>query len=279
MLPLLKWTGGKRKLVPKIKELMPSSYNRYFEPFVGGGALFFNLEPDGAVIADTNWQLINFYSQVAANPLYVLEESDQHLNEKEYYNEIRNWDRLPEEEQNKITNLQWAGRFLYLNKTAYSGMWRVNQKNQMNVPFANYKSARLNNKVEKYADKEHLLDASNLLRSTDILNVSYHLIPKNVKNLGEQDFFYLDPPYDNTWTNYTPIGFNKYSQELLADFCHDLDQMGVKFLLSNNSTPDIMDFYEGFHIIEVQSGQSILGRHGKGEKREKVTEVLIRNYE
>lgn len=271
MLPILKWTGGKRKLIENIKKYFPDKYNRYFEPFIGGGALFFNLEIENSTICDSNSELINFYKIVRDFPNELLEESDKHINDKEYYLSIREWDRL--DTWIEKTDLERAGRFLYLNKTAYSGMWRVNLSNQHNVPFADYKSVRLFGDFEKYIDKELLIKASNLLKTTNIIDDSYKNIQPN-----NNDLVYLDPPYDNTWTNYTKEGFNKNSQEDLADYCFELDQENINFILSNNSTENIFNLYEGFNIIEVKSGQSISGRHDKGEKRKKATEVIIKNF-
>jgi len=270
MLPLLKWTGGKRKLVGKIKARFPTQYGTYYEPFVGGGALFFNLKPDNAYISDINKQLINFYRIVRDSPLNLLQANDKFLNEPDCYAEVRMWDRNEEDH----SDLEWAARFLYLNKTAYSGMWRVNQKNQMNVPFAKYKSARLFQDSEKYSTQSELLEASELLNRTTILHQSYDdITPK------KGDLIYLDPPYDETWTGYTPGGFSSFSQDYLADFCFGSDQEGVYFILSNNNTPRILEFYDGFDIIEVESGQSIRGRHDEGDTRKKVTEVLVTNID
>jgi len=267
-LPIVKWAGGKRRLVNNIKALFPEKFNNYYEPFVGGGALFFNLKPNNATIVDLNDQLINFYEQVRDNPIDLLESSDTFENTAETYTKIRSWDR----EAIEHTDLEWAARFLYLNKTAYSGMWRVNKNNQMNVPFAGYKLARLEQKTEKYSTKIELLEASELLKRTNIYCASYESIIPN-----ENDLVYLDPPYASTWTGYTKERFNSFSQEQLADFCFDLDAKGVYFILSNNHTTNILEYYEGMNIVSVKSGQSISGRHDKGEKRNKVLEVLITN--
>lgn len=264
MLPLLKWTGGKRKLTSVIKQHMPTDYHRYYEPFVGGGALFFELEKPGSYISDINIELINFYEQVRDNPLELLELSDTHINDKEYYNEVRNWDRQPD--WNTRSNLERAARFLYLNKTSYSGMWRVNKNNQMNVPFAGYKSARLSQATEKYVDKEHLLAASNLLKETEIQLADYDNINPEVN-----DLVYFDPPYDATFDGYTS---KKLSQEDLRDF---VDTLECYVLVSNSNTDTIHNLYSHYNIIYIDSKQSISGYHNKGDKRPPTKEVLISN--
>ena len=264
MTPVVKWVGGKRRLVNTLTSMMPPKYNKLHELFCGGAALFFHLEQPNAVIADMNWHLINFYKAVRDTPEELLALSNQHENNKEYYNEIRAWEDISK------SDIELAARFLYLNKTAYSGMWRVNKRNRMNVPFANYPDKNYADPTQKYIKHDTLMSASALLKDTTIHHGSYDsIIP------GRHDFVYLDPPYDQTWTGYTNEVF---SQQGLKDYCDRLNDIGAYFMVSNSATDFIKELYVGYEIFEIDSAQAISGRHDKAGTRDKVKEVIITNY-
>lgn len=267
MLPILKWTGGKRKLTNKIQEFFPQNYNNYWEPFCGGAALFFALELEtNAIINDSNEELINFYNMIANDYQSVIELLDTFENSQEFFSEIRAWDR--NDEWKKRTAIMRAARFLYLNKTAYSGLWRVNQKNQMNVPYGNYANP-------KFYNVEEIHRASELLKENKIFCKNF-LEMKPEKN----DLVYLDPPYipisaTSNFTSYTKDGFGNNEQALLADYCYELDEREIYFILSNSYTPIIFELYEGFDIYDVIASRSI--NAGWDNKNSKVKEVIVTN--
>ena len=157
--PIVKWVGGKRQLMFELLKNMPKSYNRYFEPFIGGGALFFELQPENAYISDMNEELINLYSVVRDNVYELIADLNRHEVSKEYFLEIRNLDRT--DEYKNLSDMQRASRFIYLNRTCFNGLYRVNSQGQFNVPFGNYKNPRI-------VDENNLLNCSELLKNTEI---------------------------------------------------------------------------------------------------------------
>ena len=157
--PLVKWVGGKRQLMFELLKNMPENYNRYFEPFIGGGALFFELQPQNGYISDMNEELINLYSVVRDDVYELIEDLGKHEVSKEYFLEIRNIDRT--EKYAELSSIERASRFIYLNRTCFNGMYRVNSQGQFNVPFGNYKNPRI-------VDDENLINCSKLLKNTEI---------------------------------------------------------------------------------------------------------------
>lgn len=224
--PIVKWVGGKRQLMFELIKNMPKSYNRYFEPFIGGGALFFELQPEQAYISDMNEELINLYSVVRDNVYELIKDLSKHEITKEYFLEIRNIDRT--EKYAEFSNVERASRFIYLNRTCFNGMYRVNSRGQFNVPFGHYKNPRI-------IDENNLLNCSELLKKTEIKCADFSEILTKVQ---KGDFVYFDPPYvplseTSCFTSYTKDGFDIDMQFKLRDVCDELDCMGVKFLLSN----------------------------------------------
>lgn len=266
--PIVKWVGGKRQLMFELLKNMPKSYNRYFEPFIGGGALFFELYPENAYISDMNEELINLYQVVRDNVDELISDLQEHEISKEYFMEIRNIDRT--EEYQNWSNIQKASRFIYLNRTCFNGMYRVNSQGQFNVPFGSYKNPRI-------VDAENLLNCSELLKKTEINCSDFSEILKKVK---KGDFVYFDPPYvplseTSSFTSYTKDGFDMDMQSKLRDVCDELDSMGVKFLLSNSDTKFVNKLYANYEIKKVfASCQINANAYGRG----KITEVLVRNY-
>lgn len=267
--PFIKWVGGKRQLIDTIKAYMPHQYNRYFEPFIGGGALFFELKPNNAFINDCNVELINLYSIVKNHPNELLEELEKHINNKEYYYEIRNLDRDLEQYQN-LSDIQRASRFIYLNKTAYNGLYRVNKNGFFNVPFGQYKNPN-------YIDHENILSCSKLLQQTTILNDDFEVIKPYI---GSGDFVYFDPPYvplskTSSFTEYTKDGFDEIMQVRLRYFCDYIHSIGAYFMVSNSFTPYIKELYKNYTLLEVEANRSI---NSIGSNRGKINEYLIVNY-
>ena len=266
--PIVKWVGGKRQLMFELLKIMPKSYNRYFEPFVGGGALFFELQPENAYISDMNEELINLYSVVRDNVYELIEDLGKHEVSKEYFLEIRNIDRT--EQYAKLSNIERASRFIYLNRTCFNGMYRVNSKGEFNVPFGHYKNPRI-------IDENNLLNCSKLLNKTEIKCADFSEILTKVQ---KDDFVYFDPPYvplneTSSFTSYTKDGFDIDMQFKLRDVCDELDSMGVKFMLSNSDTKLVNELYANYEIKKVFASRQI---NANADGRGKITEVLVRNY-
>lgn len=266
--PIVKWVGGKRQLMYELEINMPKTYNRYFEPFIGGGALFFYLQPDNAYISDMNEELINLYQVVRDNVDELITDLQKHDISKEYFMEIRNIDRT--DEYKNWSDVKKASRFIYLNRTCFNGMYRVNSKGEFNVPFGHYKNPRI-------LDENNLINCSNLLQKTEIKHADFSEILKKVK---KGDFVYFDPPYvplseTSSFTSYTKDGFDMDMQFKLRDVCDELDTLGVKFLLSNSDTKLVNELYENYNIKKVFASRQI---NANADGRGKITEVLVRNY-
>lgn len=266
--PIVKWVGGKRQLMFELLNNMPENYNRYFEPFIGGGALFFELQPDNAYISDMNEELINLYQVVRNNVDELITDLQKHDFSKDYFMEIRNIDRT--EEYKNWSDIQKASRFIYLNRTCFNGMYRVNSKGEFNVPFGHYKNPRI-------VDENNLINCSNLLQRTEIRHADFSAILNRVQ---KGDFVYFDPPYvplseTSSFTSYTKDGFDMNMQFTLREVCDELDSMGVKFLLSNSDTKLVNELYENYNIKKVFASRQI---NANADGRGKITEVLVRNY-
>ena len=266
--PIVKWAGGKRQLMFELLNNIPKNYNRYFEPFVGGGALFFELRHDNAYISDINKELINLYQVVRDNVNEIITDLQKHDISKEYFMGIRNIDRMSG--YKNWSNIQKASRFIYLNRTCFNGLYRVNSQGQFNVPFGHYKNPKI-------VDENNLINCSNLLQKTEIRHADFSEILKIVK---KGDFVYFDPPYvplseTSSFTSYTKDGFDMDMQFKLRDVCDELNSMGVKFLLSNSDTKLVNELYENYNIKKVFANRAI---NANADGRGKITEVLVRNY-
>ena len=266
--PIVKWVGGKRQLMFELLKNMPKSYNRYFEPFIGGGALFFELQPNNAYISDMNEELINLYTVVRENVYELIADLSKHEVSKEYFLEIRNLDRT--DEYKNLSNVQRASRFIYLNRTCFNGLYRVNSQGQFNVPFGNYKNPRI-------IDENNLLNCSELLKNTEIKCADFSEILTKAK---KGDFIYFDPPYvplneTSSFTSYTKDGFDMDMQFKLREVCDELDSMGVMFMLSNSDTKFVNELYSNYEIKKVFASRAV---NANAEGRGKITEVLVRNY-
>ena len=271
--PFVKWAGGKRQILDKLKEYVPTEYNTYYEPFVGGGALLFELAPKHAVINDLNQELMNTYKVLCDEEKFkkmcrVLNNYEANHSEEFYY-EIRNKDRN-KNTYNKLSDYTRAARTIYLNKACFNGLYRVNSKGEFNVPYGK------KTKVNTY-DGNNLITVSNYLTMNDIkiLNVDYKEALKTAK---KGDFAYIDPPYDSDttiFTNYTETGFNKDSQRELALVFKELSDKGVFVMLSNYNTTLIQELYKDYHIHLIEAKRNI---NANAKKRGSVFEVIITNY-
>lgn len=275
--PFLHWVGGKRQLLPEIKKYIPKEYNTYYEPFVGAGAVLFELQPKRAVINDLNEELINCYESIRDNIEEMISYLEQFQDTKEMYYQIRNMDRDPN--YKLCSNAFKAARTIYLNRTCFNGLYRVNKKGYFNVSYGFHNKTRYDFYRPYNYEPESLIDTGKYLNNTSIsiLNTDFS---QAIKGADKNDFIYFDPPYDpvsdtSNFTNYTTNGFNKDDQRRLYYTFKELSNRGCYCMLSNASTDFIKELYKDFHIIEVQANRVL---NCKGNKRGKVSEVLILNY-
>jgi len=274
-LPFLKWAGGKRQLIPQLKNYFPKKFNKYVEPFVGGGAVFFYLYREGflkykkAILIDINKEIINCYKVIKNNVIDLIESLKNHKNEKNYYYKVRDLDRNFET-YNKMTTIEKASRIIYLNKCCYNGLYRVNSKGQFNVPFGRYKNPQ-------FCDEENLIEVNKALKNVEIFHDSF----ENCLKFAEiNDFIYLDPPYSPVsetanFTSYTKENFNVDSQEDLFQVFKNLDKQGCKLMLSNSYNDYIHELYKDYKIFTLQAKRAI---NCDPSKRGKISEVLVLNY-
>jgi len=267
--PLLKWAGGKRSLLSKITKLFPSDHQkrRYHEPFFGGGAVFFHLKPVGGSINDINNRLMNFYKVVRDKPLELIAEARQYrYDEKEYYQ------RREQFNSEGLSMVEEAALILYLNKTAYNGLYRVNSKGEFNVPFGRHTNPTI-------VDEESILEASKVLRKVEIRSEDFNYI---LFIAEEGDLCYLDPPYlpagkTANFTDYSPGGFSMADQRRLRDLCIELDSKGVIFVLSNSDTEAVRQLFraiDSFGIIPLRTKRMI---SSQVSSRESGWDLLITN--
>jgi DNA adenine methylase len=271
--PFLKWAGGKRQIVPLIENNLPKNYNyqTYYEPFLGGGALLFSLQPKKAVINDSNPELINCYEVVKDSVDELIDNLKLHKNNEEYYYAIRDWDR--EESFRDRTPVERASRIIFLNKTCYNGLFRVNSQGQFNVPFGKYKNPNILDLAVLKAVSKYFND-----NQIKILNLDFQDVLKDAKR---SDFVYLDPPYDPvsdtaSFTGYDVNGFNKDEQIRLKETFDNLHKRGCKLLLSNAYTNFIRDLYKDYTHIKISAIRAI---NSNAKKRGKVDEILVKNYD
>ena len=270
--PFTKWTGGKRKLLPKLKELLPIDYNNYYEPFVGGGALFFELAPKNATINDFNNELINCYIQIKNNPNKLIESLRKHKekNSKEYYLEIRGLDRL--DCFSNLSGIERAARIMYMLRVNFNGLYRVNSKNQFNVPYGNYSNPKI-------VDEELINSISDYLNSNEIKIMSGDF-EDSLDTVKSGEFVYFDPPdiplnETSSFTSYTHEGFSYEDQVRLRDTVRKLTEKGVKVMVSNSSSELTIDLYKEFNVHYVDVTRT---NGAKSTSRGVVKEVIITNY-
>ena len=263
----LKWAGGKRRIIDQIAPTFPKEVNRYFEPFLGAGAMFFYVKQKHNIeyceISDINKDLINTFKSVRDNP----EELIKHLkhfkknNSKEFYYKTR--ERF---NKNWIRGIRRSATFIYLNKTCYNGLYRVNSKNEFNVPYGKYKNPEI-------FDKKTILEASKLLKDVKIKCQDYRGILSRVR---KSDLVYLDPCYDpikkTSFANYTPKRFSEIDRIELAKFMGQLREKKVEARLSNNDLPEIRKLYINYKILPIFSSRSI---NSDANGRGRIKELLI----
>lgn len=271
--PFVKWAGGKRQILDKLKKHVPENFDTYYEPFIGGGALLFELSPKKAIINDSNEELMNVYRCLCNEDKFkkmcsVLNHYEKEHSEEFYY-EIRNKDRSISS-YNRLSDYTKAARTIYLNKACFNGLYRVNSKNQFNVPFGK------KTKVNTY-EGSNLITVSNYLTINDvtILCVDFE---EAVKDAKKGDFVYFDPPYDSdtsTFNSYTEDGFGKEEQVRLAKVYKELANRGVYVMISNHNTSLVKELYKDYNIDVIEAKRNI---NSNGKKRGYVEEVIITNY-
>ena len=254
--PFVKWVGGKRQLIKEIEQELPKNISKlkYFEPFIGGGAVFFHLQPKTAKINDANPELINVYETIKCDVDKLIESLKQHKNEENYFYEIRERDR--KEDFSKSSKIERASRLIYLNKTCFNGLYRVNNSGEFNSPFGRYENPNIIN--------EPVLRAvSNFINSNKITISNFDYV-EALEKVDDKSFVYLDPPYhpvsnSSNFTGYVAGGWNVDEQKRLRDLCDQLTDKGVKFLLSNSSTPLVRDLYKDsqYQIKTIKAVRSI----------------------
>lgn len=269
---MLKWAGGKRQLLDILVPLLPEKITAYCEPFVGGGALFFELQPEIAYINDINDELIRVYAVIRRDVESLVSALREFRNEADHFYAVRDWDR-DKAKYALLSDVEKAARILYLNKTCYNGLFRVNGAGEFNSPFGSYRSPNIVNAPTLRAVSSYLNAASVYLTSLDYAEA--------LKTLPKGAFVYLDPPYDpvsdtSGFTGYSKGGFSRDDQIRLRKCCDELHKRGLKFLLSNSATDFIMEQYSSYHIITVRAKRAV---NSDGAKRGEVDEVVVRNYE
>ena len=276
--PFVKWAGGKRQLVPQLSTLAPTKFDRYIEPFLGGGALFFHLISNRnrsftAYISDINSELINSYIAIKDNVEKLIILLTQHKIEynkapRGYYYNLRNCYNLSCSDR-----IERAAQLITLNRTDYNGLFRVNRNGLFNVPCGKYKNPTI-------CDSSNLRNVSHVLRNPEVIIKASDYKEILLENAKEGDFIYLDPPYSpesptSNFTKYTHKRFSNKEQEKLAEIYKQLDEIKCKVMLTNSNTPLVRELYAPFAITEVCSKRAI---NCEASKREGHTDLIIRNY-
>jgi DNA adenine methylase len=261
----LKWPGGKKWLIPQLKDIIPQNFNNYIEPFVGGGSVFFQISPLNAIISDVNNELINLYSVMRDFPQHLLKELETHQksHNSEYYYNVR--------AKKYSQSIEKAGRFLYLNRACYNGMYRVNQQGEFNVP--------IGSKTNFIYDKDRFIDYSNALKKANIFQSDFgEIIQKAKKN----DLIFADPPYtiahnQNSFIKYNEKLFTWEDQKRLLKELFKAKEKGSLIILTNANYKDILDMYSesGFFVTIVKRYCSIAGN---ASKRNRIEELLITSF-
>lgn len=265
--PIVKWVGGKTKLLPELERRIPTSFRRYHEPFLGGGALFFHVAPRAALLADGNAQLIGCYQAVRDDVDGVIAALAAHRDSHSegYYYAVRDgWNRAT-----RTTPAQRAADFIYLNKTCYNGLWRVNSRGGFNVPAGRYVNPAI-------LDAERLRAASGLLAGAQLRAAPFEAV---VDDAWRGDFVYFDPPYHPLsstadFTSYTAGGFDASDQERLASAFARLDERGCAVMLSNSDTPFTRKLYARWKVERVYCPRAV---NSRADRRGTVAEILVTN--
>ncbi len=273
--PFVKWAGGKGQLLDELKPFFPEKFGTYFEPFLGGGAVFFSLLASGrqfdAVLSDTNEELITSYNVIKDEPEQLISTLVRHKDRykrapEDYFYAVR--------ESEPTNNVEIAARLIFLNKTCFNGLYRVNSKGKFNVPFGRYRNPAI-------CDKENLKSVSSALCwfKAKIVPLDYLEAAQQAK---KGDFVYFDPPYQPVsktanFTGYTQNGFSARDQEKLARLCKELSDRGCKVLVSNSNTEDILSLYADTERFVVKTVAAMRAINCKGNLRTGHSELIIKS--
>lgn len=260
--PFLKWAGGKTRSAAELVRVAPPFTGMYFEPFMGSAAIFFELGAERAVLSDANEDVVVCFREVAGDPHAVMDMLDGMPNTREFYMRVR------EQDPAELTPTERAARVIYLNKTGFRGLWRVNRKGKFNVPYGEYNRA--------YYNRDNLLRASKALAAAEIRLADFGGV---IAESRAQDFVYLDPPYvpDRKWGDfkrYTPNQFSDEDHERLADAMREADGRGVYLMLTNSDTPTARRAFKGFRMRRLATRRDI---HLKADERASV-DLVVTNY-
>ncbi len=273
VMPVVKWVGGKRQLIKDLRAYMPKGQiTKYFEPFFGGGALLFDYQPKCAIVNDVNSDLIGMYKTIGSSVGALIDELKKHPNDEQHFYEIRDLDR-DREKYDSLSEVEKAARLIFLNKTCYNGLFRVNNAGEFNTPFGHYANPNIVNEPILRAVSKYLSENNITLNTGDFENA--------LDGVTKCSFVYFDPPYDPvsssaSFTGYSKGGFDRDEQKRLKSVCDTLDASGVKFMVSNSSTPFIHELYSKYNVNVVQAKRAV---NSIGTKRGNVNEVIITNYE
>ncbi|MBU2103473.1 DNA adenine methylase [Patescibacteria group bacterium] len=272
--PFIKWVGGKSQLLSQLEPYFPEKFGTYFEPFLGGGAVFYHLQPKKAVLNDINETLVQTYLYIKNEPSKLIKQLDAlqkkyistSTEEREnFYYDIRSkYNKLPLSDSKRVIY------FLFLNRTAFNGIHRENSKGEFNVPAGRYKNPRI-------VDPENLKAVSEMLQNVEILNSDF---VSAVKKAKKGDFVYFDPPYHPlndapSFTSYHKNSFGKEEQAKLRDTFVELDKKGVYVMMSNSYTPFIKELYSDYRQLPVQASRMI---NARASGRGKINEIVVLNY-
>jgi len=260
--PFIKWVGGKQAIATTLVDYFPSDFQTYYEPFIGGGSVFLTLLPNEAIICDQNIWLIDTYLAIRDDWERVASILDSLKNTKEEYLKIR---RIPHVQ---LDLFQKAAHFIYLNKTGFRGLFRVNKSGGFNVPYGEYD--------RRYYDPENLEAVSTALQNVEVRTGDFE---QGINGITEEDFVYLDPPYHklggySDFNRYTEQKFYEKDHGRLASICEKLDAEGVRWALSNSDTALIRDLYGAFNIHSIENRREI----NLNSQSRNITELLITNY-
>lgn len=270
--PFLKWAGGKRQLLPYIRQYMPPTRQKgYYEPFIGAGAVLFDLQPAKAKINDANRELINCYQVIKEDVEALIDHVKTHqTSSSDYYYQLRELDRSPE--YATLSPVARASRIIFLNKTCYNGLFRVNSQGQFNVPYGSYKNPTI-------VDEVIIRAISHYLNQNDVTITNLDFA-EAVSDAKKGDFVYFDPPYDplsdtSSFTGYNLDKFGKAEQTRLKTVYDNLTQKGCQVMLSNSATEFIRDLYKEYRIIAIPATRAI---NSVATGRGRIDELLILNY-
>lgn len=266
--PVIKWAGGKRQLLTQLLRLTPAITGTYFEPFLGGGAMFFATAPHRAVLNDANADLVQMYAAIrddAAGVMRALDAMLPFVQDEAFYYSVRSRDG------SSLSATERAARLIFLNKTCYNGLYRVNRKGQFNVPFGRYAQP------PGLYSRDNLLAVAGMLQRADLMCGDFE---EALAGAGAGDFVYLDPPYvplsrTANFTKYTAGSFDEAAQRRLAEVFRDLDRRGCNVLLSNSDHPLVRDLYAGFVLDQVYAARNV---NSDPAARGKIAELAVHNY-